>query len=514
MLNYLEKFKQLPQAVRDNISSPASMSAIANIEKKYNISLATVIMRVIVKDISLVDLPKFFVFEFDMDGRQAEKLVEELKENVLVAVGDYLGVFTEEPEMIISKGKMIDNTDKKLDNWMQDRKSEAAVRGSSFFFSAEDEEEVKSLTKKLEDFNVQEKKPEEKQANYDYIIDEVIKKINISFSSSDLRNRFSNIMTSYLRGIRNKIDTKQAMMRKADAGGLGVNEIYADNIILFTDKIKTEKPAQQAASAPTKHQAPNAETAKNNFANALAGLPPVAEKKPDIAAGNARDIDYDYKHMPSLKDKQTAEASADAKKAQSEKAETEINTDDEKAQSEKADAGSEAELKMPSITIDKPAPAAEPTAAVNIKVNNQAATEAVLREIAPSAPVLRQRGENGKIKIEDVKHVPKLIGPLDELIELDLINFRRLGADPLERTQKIKDKIVFLEEESYAQRLAGIKAWRQSPVNILYLDIGRESISAHQGIDAIISARREKGADYLSEEEFSAIMELNKSLRY
>jgi len=95
MLNYLEKFKSLPADLRQRVSSPAVMASLSAIEKKYNVNLATVIMRVMVNDISLVDLPKFFVFENDMDGRQAEKLTEELKRDVFVVVADHLGIAVE-----------------------------------------------------------------------------------------------------------------------------------------------------------------------------------------------------------------------------------------------------------------------------------------------------------------------------------------------------------------------------------------------------------------------------------
>ncbi|HAM88300.1 MAG: hypothetical protein US83_C0005G0085 [Candidatus Falkowbacteria bacterium GW2011_GWC2_38_22] len=487
MLNYLEKFKSLPADLRQRVSSPAVMASLSAIEKKYNVNLATVIMRVMVNDISLVDLPKFFVFENDMDGRQAEKLTEELKRDVFVVVADHLGIAVEKPAPAVSQAG------NQLDSWMQSRKDETAVRGSSFFFSAEDEEEVKSLAKKLSDFKVPQSAPAEKQIDFDVVIDKVIKGINISFSSDNLRNRFRNVMTTYLRGIRNRIDTKQALIRDVVSGGLGVSEIYADNILLFTEKTKAEiadAPSVETQNFASPHLAPEQATKTEK--------PIIDKEKPvDIAAGNARDIDYDYKNMPSLKT---------------------VETQNPAPQPIALAEPKEKPMIMPSITLDKkPEPLVSPkkeTLAVNINTDQNSAIGFALNMESAKPLAMRPRGESGKIKIEDVKHVPKLVGPLDELKELDLINFRRIGVDPSERVRKIKDKISFLEEESYGQRLAGIKAWRHSPVNTLYLDIGRESISTHQGIDAIINARRDHGVDYLTEEEFEAIMSLNKYLRY
>lgn len=500
MLNYLEKFKNLPLELRERISGPAVMAEISALEKKYGLNLATVVMRVAVNDISLLDLPKFFVFENDMDGRQAEKLTEELKKRVFNSVGEYLGIAKEEPVMIITKDKMVDNTEGQLDSWMQERKNEAAVRGSSFFFSAEDEEEVKNLAKKVADFNVEKTKPEQKPLDYNLIIDKAVKGMNISFSSDDLRTRFRNVMTTYLRGIRSKVDIKQALIRDINSGGLGVSAIYADNIISFTEKIKAEIIAEPAKIAQIDNEEQD-EKSVRNIAHPFVS-PAVKEKTLDIAGG-ARDIDYDYKNMPSLKDREAAITGTAGEKKPF--AENKQNTEKK-------------EMIMPSITLDnkqeslaapkKEAIAADASPDKNIVIGH------ALYSAQSTPPIKRPRSESGKIKIEDVKHVPKLVGPLDELMELDLINFRRIGLDPGERVRKIKDKISFLEEESYGQRLAGIKAWRHSPVNTLYLDIGRESISTHIGIDAIINARRDKGIDYLTEEEFAAIMSLNKYLRY
>ena len=129
---------------------------------------------------------------------------------------------------------------------------------------------------------------------------------------------------------------------------------------------------------------------------------------------------------------------------------------------------------------------------------------------------LRKAGEDkgSKVAMHDVKYVPKLTGPVEELGTMNLVNFRRLSENPNSSANKIKDKVLFLEEDSYAKRLAGVKAWRQSPVNKLYLELGEESIRTKTAIDAIINKRRDEGGEYLTVQEFAAIMDLNKSLRF
>ncbi len=123
-------------------------------------------------------------------------------------------------------------------------------------------------------------------------------------------------------------------------------------------------------------------------------------------------------------------------------------------------------------------------------------------------------GQTGKVKMEDVKYVPKLMGPIDELGEMDLVNFRRLSQDPATAAAKIKEKLKNLEDEGYSQKLSGIKAWRQSPVNKLYLTIGQESMNHKKPVNIIIEDKKTANQDYLTDQEFTAIMDLNKSLRF
>ena len=70
----------------------------------------------------------------------------------------------------------------------------------------------------------------------------------------------------------------------------------------------------------------------------------------------------------------------------------------------------------------------------------------------------------------DVQAVPKLTGPVDELRQLTIDDFRRLSKDPREATLKIKDKIDLLEDMGYEQKTQGVKAFLESGVNRLYLE--------------------------------------------
>lgn len=107
-----------------------------------------------------------------------------------------------------------------------------------------------------------------------------------------------------------------------------------------------------------------------------------------------------------------------------------------------------------------------------------------------------------------------LTGPLQELQTLDLINWRRLGRDAKERARKILEKINLLEHDSFTKKAQGISNWRQSPVYQMYLDLGAESMVSNKDVDTLIRERQGQGQDALSSEEFIAISDLNKDLRF
>ena len=82
MINYLEKYNNLPTELKDKISAPHVMSAIHDMEEKYSVKLATVVMRVMVKDLDIERLNDYFVYENGIDAEQVKELLHELQDKV------------------------------------------------------------------------------------------------------------------------------------------------------------------------------------------------------------------------------------------------------------------------------------------------------------------------------------------------------------------------------------------------------------------------------------------------
>lgn len=430
MLEYLQKFNNLPDALKQKVSNAEAMKKIEALEKKYGAALAVLIMKVMAKEIPLSGVAQYLLKE-NLAEKQAENLAFELERDVFSQFSDYFS----SPERV----EMPDERRKQ---------EKQAPKASGFFFHSEDEEEIRKLAEQIA---VAEK------ISASETTDEKLKRIidaaGINFGSSELSERFSNILRIYLRGIRNKIDTISCLIKPFANGGLSFDESSADQVMSLVDKIAAAKHGQR-----------------------LAPLPKI--KIPEL---EARDAVYDFSKMPAVKKPEA-----------------------EKSVRQKIDTAHELAPLVPDVVRRKKevgpisAPAPEPAKDVVIKRRFES----------------ENSNQSGKIKVEDVKYVPRVMGPLDEIKYMDLASFRRLDRDPSRSADKIKSKICLLEQENYGQKLESVKFWRSSPIYKLYLEIGNASIGENKPVDVIIEERKMRNQEYLTSEEFQAVMDLNRNLRF
>jgi hypothetical protein len=167
----------------------------------------------------------------------------------------------------------------------------------------------------------------------------------------------------------------------------------------------------------------------------------------------------------------------------------------------------------PPVPSMAPVPAPRPALAVEPRPA-PTSTSAPLSMPAAMKPPVVQPPSSTRPVVSDVKPAgTKLMGPIQELESFSLVDFRRLSKEPRERTLKIKDKIDLLDEQSFGAKTEGIKAWQNSPTNRLYLDMLRASLEG-KPVPDVITEREAGGKDVLSKEEFDAIMDLNRTLRF
>lgn len=130
-------------------------------------------------------------------------------------------------------------------------------------------------------------------------------------------------------------------------------------------------------------------------------------------------------------------------------------------------------------------------------------------------PKLRRSRRSRKPMIDDVKLQESMVmGPIDELRAMDLVEFRRLAPDPVVASNKLRDKINLLAEESVSKQAEGIQAFKASPLNMHYLELGNQSIASGQPVSDVIADLEAQGKQVVSVAEFNAITDLNRELRF
>ena len=484
MLSYLQKYNNLPQELRDKMSAPEAMAAIEYLEKKYELNLAAVTMKIMIKEIGVNDLAAGLVDEFSINEEKAKQLASDLIEKVLFRATDYLGI------------------KEKLAKENQEKEKEQDMQINGLLFSQEDEEEINGLARKI---NGDIKKSKLSDSNIEEKLNQAITEARINFGSDLLSARFKQILKTYFRGIRDRISAKQALIKSIESGGLGFDGDSAEKVLKIADsKIKNLNKITQAVQPIERINTPDIEK----------------EKLTSLQASGVRDVGYDLSAFKKQEAKPIVKLDTKYEIAPPPPAICEKKPKQQKSVQQKTDDADRSffsKFKHPLIKQNQEyivAKEAKPELKVIKKKEITAQAEEAPVHKIKQVDARQVDGAMGKIKMDDIKFTPKSMGPVDELKYMDMVSFRRLCKTPEDIINKIKEKINLLEEESYAKRLDGIKAWRQNPINKVYLEIGHESINEKKPINAIIEERKAADKDYLSNQEFEAITDLNKSLRF
>lgn len=323
--------------------------------------------------------------------------------------------------------------------------------------------------------------PEKKSdiTQLDAIIDAAVAETGTAFADEDMRRRYRTLVSLYFRDLRDMLETKSKFTMPVQSGGMGMSDADADAAM---DKLRVKNSDYHAAMSG------KATEDKAKY---------VADRTETIIGAQEK----------------------------SDKADTEKR---EQAFSGLLERSGMAATPVQSAALPSPVPqvAKDPKVVPVVGLDSKGipmtpaapvVAAAVTPTIAPapaSAAAVPTTAQPAAVPgMADVKFTPKLTGPVEELRSLLLKDFRRLSRDPNEATLKLKDKIDLLEEQSFDVKTQGIKAWQESEVNKLYLDILRKSLEGKPVTD-VMTEREAKGELTLNKAEFDAIMELNRKLRF
>ncbi|MCC6639422.1 hypothetical protein IT409_02590 [Candidatus Falkowbacteria bacterium] len=125
--------------------------------------------------------------------------------------------------------------------------------------------------------------------------------------------------------------------------------------------------------------------------------------------------------------------------------------------------------------------------------------------INPSTPLTRA---NLRPLMQEVV-ANEVVTPVSELGRLTVTDFRRMDKDPEIAIQKIAEKLDLLAQDSLLQREAGIASLFASPLYKAYADILNNSLLQGKSFEEVIAKKA-----HLALPEFNALMTLNAKLRY
>lgn len=448
MFDYLQQFNNLPKNLRDQISSPLVMETISKLEKKYQVDLAMTVMKVMIKSVAPKNLPTYFVGDFGLSQMAAENLTQELKSQVFIAASSHLGL---------------------------DREARAL--------------------------------------DLDADIDLIIKEAGLTLASSDLVQRFKGVLSTYLKGIRDKIAARDALVKATISGGLSLTSAEADRVFKVCGEktfksLEVQTPRNIPPLAPqsrldkivaavdNKTKVTEEYSLKQALASGQVKRPaemmklPLQEKELSLplASSAAPVPQASPKIIPPVEVKKV-EPSMETKANIEPQAKTEIKL---------------APVKAPEIKLNQPL------------VNNRPPVVPIMEPAAKRKPIAAARPifapSISKKIMQDVRPAPKVMGPLEELQFLDLLNFRRLGKTPTEATAKIFSKIKLLEADGYDKMVAGVQAWRQSPINHLYLKTLQAAIGKGVTVKDFVISKQKEDKEALKWEEIEAILAMNSKL--
>lgn len=321
--------------------------------------------------------------------------------------------------------------------------AKASAGEANFYFSPEDEEEIKKIQKNNHKTLTQQQLFNIVRAYAQAVMDKSMLEL-----SEGLARRLLRIIESRLRDVRDLIETKEVLVRSIELGGIGLDNEKSSEILRLIEKEREQ----------------------------------------------IQDLVVQVKDFRELSDSVLPKVRDDSFL-------------------DKEQAGNYVHPSYKSIK--------QPT---------------VVPKIQEKSVIIKNFGENGQnndlVKKEEIKQVtitlPKknpisssdminrrkqVLGPVDELGQMDLKEFRNLGESVKESVEKIAQKLEILEDESLEVKARGLNAWRHSPIYQKYLELGRNSIESRKSVEGYIQDLG-KDQNNLTFEEFEAIADLNQKLSF
>ncbi|MEI6287971.1 MAG: hypothetical protein WCP18_00070 [bacterium] len=484
----LQKFNQLPAEIRNKLSSPSMLAVVKQLEVQYGVKLNLAFLKLAVGDLRPGEFNDYLREKFNLN-KDVSDIIRERLSRLLVGVG-----LT--PVVAGVSGETSKN-----------RSGEAG-----FSFSIEDDADV-SRFKDLESTEI-------KIKNYEALAENVIAEFGYKNKDESLRTRLKNLIMSRLKDVRDEFELIEHLKKNKEVGGMELGEEEIDKLLKLIRQSPDKKISDQVILPTTETKV------ETKIEFPVKKVEPI--KTPAITLQAKKQTETQQYQSPKNLSAKPVEIKSTQENTPS--IEMEDGLPVLKMPEELMIPPHELDLKKSqSLSEDKPIEKKpdyqkKPEPTLHAKqlpvINNNAKQPPVM--MAQPVPYLAKKSMPPKLSkisssrpsLDDVKFTPKLQGPIEELNNMTLIDWRRLGEKTESRIAKIKEKLNLLEKDSYGRRLQGIEAWNKNEINKFYRLLGQESLVSGQEVESIIKERLEKGLPTLTLEEFHSVMELNRDLRY
>ncbi|MCX6793168.1 MAG: hypothetical protein NTY12_04030 [Candidatus Falkowbacteria bacterium] len=443
----------MPKEIKAAVASNEAAARIATIGQQYGLDLATTIMKVMVKEITLDGLGAYFVNQNNLPLEKARLLEKDLRKYIFNTVIDYLL---------------------------------GASAGPKLVFSEADEKEVKE--------NAQPVKTVDFDAAIEEAVVRVLQKSRISLTDPIMNAKFRQVIKTYLRLTRDKIATVEALSKASELGGVALSRDAVDRAMSIADaelnelKKISSTPKLKIPVPEDKHVVPP----KSELANPFNRITREAEYN----------LEASLKAEGKLKINKAPEPIMDASHELAPPVPVIIEQPKVKVED------SIAPVTPVARKIIK-------DALVNNKPIDKPDLRRLADQTKTKAPVVNLKlSSSGKVKMDDIRFTPQVLSPVDELRYMSLKTFRRLNPDPIKATDKIKEKLEFLGRDDYSKKIQGIVAWQESPLNKMYLTVCRRALEVGKPVTDILQEELSNEPSSLKPEELSAIISLNHVLKF
>lgn len=329
----------------------------------------------------------------------------------------------------------------------------------------------------------------------------------VSVSDPTLAKRFEMLVSARLRDVRDALETREILIRDRASGGMGLSPAEAERVGEILGGLSREFTALWQTRE--REQAEQWKRRQSDRLNAAAGF------------GKKDEEDLEKRHQnlliragipPQQSSRRASASPAPAPKS--------IQPVVPPKRPVSANAGLRAAVpfqKTPVIgrpMLPPPPPHEEMALPAVIPSKPFQKPSAAPRPVPARTYAAQPSYAVNRPKVQDVRFAPRLLGPIDELKEMKISDFRRLGRDAAETIFKLKAKIDLLAEESFSKKITGIDALKKSEPWRLYSLLSSQALETGKPVEEVIQEREKNKELTLTPDEFRAIMDMNKGLRF